>query len=71
MKLHNYSTMSRLIWDSWSDGKIDVDQKDEMLEHLLKVPQLEEQNWWLKNCNIVLVIISKVLLLALIISWIV
>lgn len=69
MKLHNYSAMSKLIWDSWSEGKIDIDQKDEMLEHLLKVPQLEEQVWWLRVCNIALLIISKGLLLALIIAW--
>ena len=69
MKLNNYSIMSRMIWDAWSDGKITVEEKDEMIEHLLKPGYLEERVWWFRISNTFLIMISLGLLLSLVICW--
>jgi hypothetical protein len=48
MKLENYSKISKLIWDAWSNGKITAEEKDEMLRHIVQPPILEEENTGLK-----------------------
>ena len=69
MKLNSYSKISRMIWDSWGNGKITVDEKDEMLNHILKVPQLEERVWWLTISNIGLGIVSFGLIISLLLCF--
>jgi hypothetical protein len=43
MKLENYSKLSKLIWDSWREGKITTEEKSDMLGHMIEPVFLKQQ----------------------------
>jgi hypothetical protein len=43
MKLENYSKLSKLIWNSWREGKITTEEKSDMLAHILEPGFLKQQ----------------------------
>ncbi len=48
MKLTNCSKISNILWSACSEGKITSEEKDEMLNHVIKVSILQDENLGLK-----------------------
>jgi hypothetical protein len=67
MKLTNYSKISNILWNAWRERKITSEEKDEMINHVIKVPILEDENSGLKIIAAGLLIVVLGLSISLII----